>query len=74
MTSATILERMKRERREFNPTRKEDLAELRYFLRHNKWRNGCPFKLQDEFSEIPYQCLKKFTLHGLSRMKLEEQL
>ena len=40
-------------RREFNPASKKDLLELKYFKEKNKWKNGCPFYLEDPFVEIP---------------------
>jgi hypothetical protein len=60
MIVASVLGQAKPVRRDFDPTKKDDLLELRYFLDNNKWRNGCPFRLVGEFSEIPYQCLVRF--------------
>lgn len=69
--SAGVLDRCRRTRRDFDPSRREDLAELNYFLAHSKWRSGCPFTLEDGFAEIPYQCLVKFAKHRLKRLTVE---
>lgn len=66
MTSRVLVSAV-RERRVFDPSRKEDLAELRYFLDNSKWRNGCPFTLENGFAEIPYQCFVKYAQHRLPR-------
>jgi hypothetical protein len=56
-------------RREFNPASKKDLLELKYFKNNNKWKDVCPFYLQDPFVEIPTMCERLYTNYMLSRLK-----
>jgi len=56
-------------RREFNPADKKDLLELKFFKKHGKWKNGCPFFLEDPYVEIPAMCENKFTNYMLEKMK-----
>ena len=55
-------------RREFNPSNDEDLKELKFFKKNGKWKNGCPFYLEDPFVEIPAMCENKFTNYMLEKM------
>ena len=55
-------------RREFNPADKKDLQELKFFKQKGKWKNGCPFYLEDPFVDIPAMCESKFTRHMLEKM------
>ena len=55
-------------RREFNPADKKDLAEFKFFKQKGKWKNGCPFYLEDPFVEIPAMCESKFTNYMLEKM------
>jgi len=56
-------------RREFNPSLKEDLMELKFYKKNGKWKNGCPFFLEDPFVEIPAMCENKFTNYMLEKIK-----
>jgi hypothetical protein len=56
-------------RREFNPADKKDLLELKHFKQKGKWKNGCPFYLEDPFVDIPAMCENKFTRYMLDSMK-----
>jgi hypothetical protein len=56
-------------RREFNPSLKEDLMELKFYKQNGKWKNGCPFFLEDPFVEIPAMCENKFTNYMLEKIK-----
>jgi len=56
-------------RREFNPADKKDLLELKHFKQKGKWKNGCPFYLEDPFVDIPAMCESKFTRYMLDSMK-----
>lgn len=53
------------QRRRFDPNKKEDLAELKYFLKNAKWKNGCPFFVEDPWEDIPAMCKEKYTRHML---------
>ena len=55
-------------RREFDPSNKKDLEEFKFFKKNGKWKNGCPFYLEDPFVEIPAMCESKFTNHMLDKM------
>jgi hypothetical protein len=55
-------------RREFDPASKQDLQEFKYFKKTGKWKNGCPFYLEDPFIEIPAMCESKFTTYMLEKM------
>ena len=55
-------------RREFDPSNKKDLEEFKFFKKNGKWKNGCPFFLEDPFVEIPAMCESKFTNHMLDKM------
>jgi len=57
------------ERREFDPADKKDLQELKFFKEKCKWKNGCPFYLEDPYIEIPAMCDNKYTNYMLSLMK-----
>ncbi len=54
-----------RERRNFDPANKKDLAELGYFIKNKKWREGCPFTLEHPYEDIPFMCMAKYTEHSL---------
>ena len=55
-------------RREFDPGSKQDLQEFKFFKKTGKWKNGCPFYLEDPFLEIPAMCESKFTKYMLEKM------
>lgn len=52
-----ILNRLNQEimknRRMFNASSNEDLEEYSFFLKHNKWKNICPFFLEWPYLTIP---------------------
>jgi hypothetical protein len=56
-------------RREFDPANKKDLQEFKFFKKYGKWKDGCPFYLEDPFVEIPAMCENKFTNYMLDKMK-----
>ena len=68
MMLATYL-RSFHQRRDFNPASKQDLMELKYFKDKGKWKNGCPFFVEDPFIEVPAMCDSKFTNYMLDKMK-----
>jgi len=57
------------ERREFNPSDKRDLVELKHFKVTGKWKSGCPFYLEDPFIEVPAMCDHKYTNYMLLKAK-----
>jgi hypothetical protein len=34
------------QKRFFDPSSKQDIAEYRYFLKNHRWKNNCPFILE----------------------------
>lgn len=55
-----------RVRRVFDPANKADRAVLGNFLRTLKWGGeGCPFELEDNWEDIPTQCVFKLARHEL---------
>lgn len=56
-------------RRLFDPTKKADLLELKFYLVNNKWRNGCPFYVEYPWEDIPAMCKDKYAVHMLSKIK-----
>lgn len=55
-----------RMRRVFDPANKVDRRVLSEFLRTLKWgAEGCPFELEDNWEDIPTQCVFKFARHEL---------
>ncbi len=57
------------ERRLFDPAKKKDLMEFKYFMEHNRWRGICPFFIEDQWENIPAMCKEKYTQFMLGRMK-----
>ena len=64
----TTFLRTAHQRREFDPASKKDLMELKFFKENGKWKNGCPFYLEDPFVEIPAMCESRYTKYMLSKM------
>ena len=56
------------ERRRFDPSALKDLQELKFFLENNKWRNGCPFYIEDPWEEIPVMCMTRYSQYMLSKI------
>lgn len=56
-------------RREFNPSNKNDLKELKYFVANKQWRDGCPFYAEYPWEDIPAMCLEKYASYSLSKLK-----
>jgi hypothetical protein len=57
------------ERRLFDPAKKADLLELKYFLENSKWRAGCPFYVEYPWEDIPAMCKDKYAVHMLAKVK-----
>jgi hypothetical protein len=62
----TLLNKALPKRRDFNPSSKEDLIELKYFLTHGRWIASCPFWEEGNWTEIPAMCLNKFAKYSLN--------
>jgi hypothetical protein len=57
------------QRRQFDPSSKEDLKAAKKFLHNNKWENGCPFHLEWPYADIPYMLKTKITEYALKGLK-----
>ena len=64
--SPTIAKFLK-QRRFFDPKKKEDLKELSYFLKNNKWKTGCPFFIEWPYENIVAMCQEKYSRHMLTK-------
>lgn len=56
-------------KRIFNPALKEDLKELKFFLKNKRWISNCPFYLEDNWDNIPTMCMQKYSEYMLSKVK-----
>ena len=65
----TTFRRAFNERREFDPSKKHDLLELKHFKQTGKWKEGCPFFLEEPFIEVPAMCDSKYTNYMLTKVK-----
>jgi hypothetical protein len=52
-------------RRFFDVSSKEDIAEYKFFLDNNRWTKTCPFELEWPWLSIPYMISHKITEHTL---------
>jgi len=53
-------------KRTFDPKSSDDLAEYKYFLQKQAWREGCPFVLEWPFLNVISMIEHKITRHHLS--------
>lgn len=53
--------------RDFDPSRVEDLLELKYFKDNGKWEKSCPFYLDETFIEVPAMCYTRYTHYMLEQ-------
>jgi len=58
-----------RHRRIFDPSKVEDLLELKHFVENNRWIDNCPFYLEEYWDNIPSMCLHKYAVHMLGSIK-----
>ena len=65
----TVLHRFAQRRRYFDPSKREDLNELKFFKKNSKWENGCPFCLEWPFSDVISMCDNKYSDHMLKQVK-----
>ena len=57
------------QRHPFDPSSKEDLKKVKYFLRNNKWEKNCPFYLEWPYLDIPCMVKDKIVAHSLRGLK-----
>jgi hypothetical protein len=55
------------QRRRFDPSKTEDLEELKFFMANNHWRNVCPFYAEHPWVDIPAMCKDRFAKHLLNQ-------
>lgn len=53
-------------KRDFDPSNHIDIAELKYFLKNNKWKRGCPFNTKFPFSDVPSYIKDRYIRHILN--------
>jgi hypothetical protein len=63
---ATVLLKSARQRRQFDPANDADLAEFKFFMDHNTWKNGCPFFLEEPHLDIPAMCKDRYINHMMT--------
>lgn len=56
------------ERRRFDPSNKEDLKELAYFIKHSTWKTSCPFLLEYPHNDVVSMCQVFYTAHMLKKL------
>lgn len=56
-------------RRTFDPASKEDQLELKYYMKNQKWKNGCPFFSEYPWEDIPAMCKDKYAGYMLMKVK-----
>lgn len=56
-------------RRLFDPSKRNDLIELKYFMLHGRWRDKCPFYAEYPWEDIPAMCKDKYAKYTLSKLK-----
>jgi hypothetical protein len=67
--SVTILHRSINTRRYFDPSKRDDLTVLKFFKKHNKWKDGCPFYLEWPHADIISMCNAKYSDYMLKQLK-----
>jgi hypothetical protein len=51
-----------------DPSDKEDLKELSYFIKHTTWKTTCPFLLEYPHKDIVSMCQVFYTEHMLRKL------
>ena len=58
-------------RRLFDPTKEEDLNELKHFIDTNQWVSNCPFYLEEYWDNVPAMCMHKYAFnYALSEIEV----
>ena len=53
------------ERRLFDPANVNDVLELTYYIKHNQWKDRCPFFVEYPWEDIPTMCKDKYVTYSL---------
>lgn len=56
------------QRREFDPSRYEDLVELKFFIENKHWKTVCPFFSEYPWEDIPAMCMEKYAKYSLNEL------
>lgn len=64
----SVLSENANKRRRFDPSDKADLKEFSYFIKHNRWKNGCPFYVEWPYRDIISMCQSKYTKFMLEKL------
>lgn len=65
----TSLHRFAQRRRYFDPSSRDDLMELKYFKKNNKWKAGCPFYLESPYNDTITMCESKYSEYMIMKLK-----
>lgn len=57
------------DRRIFDPAKRQDQIELKFYMSTGKWKNGCPFYAEYPWEDIPAMCKDKYTSYQLAKIK-----
>ncbi len=55
-------------KRQFDPANVEDLAEYKYFLINQRWRDTCPFICESPFESVTFMIERKIVAHWIDAM------
>lgn len=63
-----VLNQALKQRRRFDPAERNDLKELSYFIKYNRWKNGCPFYIEWPHRDVVSMCQSKYTQYMLDKL------
>ncbi len=66
---SSILNRIAMPRRAFDPKKREDLLELKHFIKTGSWKEHCPFYEEFPWEDIPAMCKHKYAEYMLAKVK-----
>ncbi len=66
---SSLLNRLAEPRRIFDPTKREDLLELKYFIQKGVWKAKCPFYEEFPWEDIPAMWKHKYSEYMLVKLK-----
>lgn len=53
-------------KRQFDPTRAEDLKEYKYFLENARWRETCPFICEPPWEAVTFLIERRIVEHSIN--------
>lgn len=65
MSKLTEYQLTTNQKRIFDPSKKEDVSLLKYFLKLSKWGKPCPFLLEEPYLTIPDMVKDKYIKFSL---------